>query len=61
MNVMKKILNALNFANVNNLGELRTLLRQIEPSSASTTSQTQHSISGAASVPAGIEHAHGAF
>jgi len=61
MNVMKKILNALNFANVNNLGELRTLLRQVDAAPASAKSQTQHAISGAASGPAGIEHAHGAF
>ena len=65
MNVMKKILNALTFANVNNLGEFRALLRQIETSSASNQDLTQHgsvsSLSGTSSVPPGIGHAHGAL
>ena len=65
MNVMKKILNALTFSNVNNLGEFRALLRQIEPSSASNQALSQHgsvsSLSGTSSVPPGIGHAHGAL
>lgn len=36
MNVFSKILNGLSFANVNNLGEFRALLRQIEQPASST-------------------------
>ena len=65
MNVIKKILNALTFSNVNNLGELRAQLRQIEPSSASNQGLTPHgsvsTLSGTTSVPPGIGHAHGAL
>jgi hypothetical protein len=42
MNVMKKILAGLAFANVNNLGEFRAALRQADLPSASGKDLAQH-------------------
>ena len=42
MNVMKKILAGLAFANVNNLGEFRAVLRQVDQPSASGMDPAQH-------------------
>ena len=65
MNVMTKIFNALAFANVNSLDELRTQLRQIDPTSASRQDQTQRGsvsvASDTSSVAPGIRHAQGAL
>ncbi|MGE5320155.1 MAG: hypothetical protein ACM3KD_08240 [Hyphomicrobiaceae bacterium] len=62
---MKRILNALTFANVNNLGELRSLLRQVDQPSASQKDQAQlgslSSLSHASSAAPGIRHAQGAL
>ena len=42
MNVMKKILAGLAFANVNNLGEFRAVLRQVDRPSASGMNLAVH-------------------
>ncbi len=63
MNLMTKILNALAFANVSNLGEFRSLLRQIDPPSAPVQDENQHrTISAEFDTPVatpGIRHAQG--
>mgnify|MGYP006974891012 CR=1 FL=1 len=42
MNLVTKLLNALAFSNVNNLGDLRALLRQIDSPSSSEQDQFLH-------------------
>jgi len=65
MNVMTKILNALAFANLNSLDELRAQLRQTDPTSASGQDQTQQGsvsvVSDTSTVAPGIRHAQGAL
>lgn len=65
MNAVTKLLNALAFANVNTLDELRTQLRQIDTTSASGSDRTQHApasaVSDASAVAPGIRHAQGAL
>jgi hypothetical protein len=65
MNVMKRILTALSFANVNSLGELRTLLHQVDQPSASDKVKSQYgsrsSIPESSSVSPRPRHAQGAL
>lgn len=65
MNAMTRILNALAFANVNNLSEFRTLLRQIDEPSApgpqSTPRGPLSTASDSSSVTPVIRHIPGAL
>jgi hypothetical protein len=65
MNAVTKILNALSFANVNNLGEFRALLRQIDQPSAAGQDQAQNRAVSAPSAPSSVaaefRHAPGAL
>ncbi|MHB0974624.1 MAG: hypothetical protein ACYC0P_10305 [Thiobacillus sp.] len=65
MNLLNTILNGLLFANVNNLGEFRTLLRQVAPSSASERDHDRHGLDAVphdtSNARPEFRHAHGAL
>lgn len=61
MNVIRKILNGLSFANVNNLGEFRAVMRRIEQPQGAMQDATRKASTDAMAAATEFHHAQGAL